>query len=65
MDGHPFGPVEERNLAHEVEYAGIDRAGTRFVRLRLDAKCAGIGREGGGYSHEFFTESKAVVIKLD
>lgn len=40
-----------------------------FVRdLRLPFggyKDSGIGREGGAYSHEFFTESKAVVIKLD
>jgi aminomuconate-semialdehyde/2-hydroxymuconate-6-semialdehyde dehydrogenase len=27
-------------------------------------KDSGVGREGGDYSHEFFTESKAVVIKL-
>ena len=27
-------------------------------------KDSGVGREGGAYSHEFFTESKAVVIKL-
>ncbi len=26
---------------------------------------SGLGREGGEYSHEFFTESKAVVMKLD
>jgi aminomuconate-semialdehyde/2-hydroxymuconate-6-semialdehyde dehydrogenase len=40
-----------------------------FVRdLRLPFggyKDSGIGREGGEYSHEFFTESKAVVIKFD
>ena len=39
-----------------------------FVRdLRLPFggyKDSGIGREGGDYSYEFFTESKAVVIKL-
>lgn len=28
-------------------------------------KDSGMGREGGEYSHEFFTESKAVVMKLD
>jgi acyl-CoA reductase-like NAD-dependent aldehyde dehydrogenase len=27
-------------------------------------KDSGIGREGGAYSEEFFTESKAVVIQL-
>ncbi|MGQ0848407.1 MAG: aldehyde dehydrogenase [Actinomycetota bacterium] len=40
-----------------------------FVRdLRLPFggyKDSGVGREGGEYSYEFFTESKAVVIKLD
>jgi aminomuconate-semialdehyde/2-hydroxymuconate-6-semialdehyde dehydrogenase len=40
-----------------------------FVRdLRLPFggyKDSGIGREGGEYSHEFFTESKAVIIKFD
>jgi len=40
-----------------------------FVRdLRLPFggyKQSGVGREGGEYSYEFFTESKAVVIKFD
>jgi aminomuconate-semialdehyde/2-hydroxymuconate-6-semialdehyde dehydrogenase len=40
-----------------------------FVRdLRLPFggyKDSGIGREGGDYSYEFFTESKAVVVKFD
>ncbi len=40
-----------------------------FVRdLRLPFggyKSSGIGREGGDYSYEFFTEAKAVVVKLD
>jgi aminomuconate-semialdehyde/2-hydroxymuconate-6-semialdehyde dehydrogenase len=27
-------------------------------------KDSGIGREGGGYSREFFTEAKAVVMQL-
>ena len=27
-------------------------------------KDSGVGREGGEYSYEFFTESKAVVMKL-
>ncbi len=40
-----------------------------FVRdLRLPFggyKDSGVGREGGDYSYEFFTESKAVVIKFD
>ena len=27
------------------------------------AKASGIGREGGSYSREFFTEPQAVVIK--
>jgi aminomuconate-semialdehyde/2-hydroxymuconate-6-semialdehyde dehydrogenase len=39
-----------------------------FVRdLRLPFggyKESGVGREGGEYSYEFFTESKAVVMKL-
>jgi aminomuconate-semialdehyde/2-hydroxymuconate-6-semialdehyde dehydrogenase len=40
-----------------------------FVRdLRLPFggyKSSGLGREGGEYSYEFFTESKAVVMKFD
>jgi aminomuconate-semialdehyde/2-hydroxymuconate-6-semialdehyde dehydrogenase len=39
-----------------------------FVRdLRLPFggyKDSGVGREGGDYSYEFFTESKAVVVKF-
>ncbi len=38
----------------------------RDLRLPFGGyKDSGIGREGGDYSYEFFTESKAVVIKFD
>ena len=38
----------------------------RDLRLPFGGyKDSGIGREGGEYSYEFFTESKAVVIKFD
>jgi aminomuconate-semialdehyde/2-hydroxymuconate-6-semialdehyde dehydrogenase len=67
------GMVWTRNLdtAHRVA-RGV-RTGTMWVNcffvrdLRVPFggyKDSGIGREGGDYSHEFFTESKAVVMKL-
>ena len=60
------------NTAHRV--AREVRAGTMWVNCFFvrDLRApfggygdSGIGREGGDYSHEFFTESKAVVMKLD
>ncbi len=60
------------NTAHKV--AREVRAGTMWVNCFFvrDLRApfggygdSGIGREGGDYSHEFFTESKAVVMKLD
>ena len=68
------GMVWTKNLdiAHHVARAvktGNMWVNCFFVRdLRLPFggyKDSGIGREGGEYSHEFFTESKAVVIKFD
>lgn len=54
-------------VAREVR-TGIMWVNCYFVRdLRAPFggyKDSGIGREGGDYSHEFFTESKAVVMKL-
>jgi aminomuconate-semialdehyde/2-hydroxymuconate-6-semialdehyde dehydrogenase len=67
------GMVWTKNLdtAHHVARAvktGNMWVNCFFVRdLRLPFggyKDSGIGREGGEYSHEFFTESKAVVIKF-
>lgn len=53
-------------VAHEVK-AGTMWVNCFFVRdLRAPFggyKDSGLGREGGEYSHEFFTEAKAVVIK--
>ena len=60
------------NTAHKV--AREVRAGTMWVNCFFvrDLRApfggygdSGIGREGGEYSYEFFTESKAVVMKLD
>ena len=60
------------NTAHKV--AREVRAGTMWVNCFFvrDLRApfggygdSGIGREGGDYSYEFFTESKAVVMKLD
>ena len=60
------------NTAHKV--AREVRAGTMWVNCFFvrDLRApfggygdSGIGREGGEYSYEFFSESKAVVIKLD
>ena len=60
------------NTAHRV--AREVRAGTMWVNCFFvrDLRApfggygdSGIGREGGDYSYEFFTESKAVVMKLD
>ena len=59
------------NTAHKV--AREVRAGTMWVNCFFvrDLRApfggygdSGIGREGGEYSYEFFTESKAVVLKL-
>ncbi len=59
------------NTAHKV--AREVKAGTMWVNcffvrdLRAPFggyKESGMGREGGAYSHEFFTESKAVVMKF-
>ena len=59
------------NTAHRV--AREVRTGTMWVNcyfvrdLRAPFggyKDSGVGREGGEYSYEFFTESKAVVMKL-
>jgi aminomuconate-semialdehyde/2-hydroxymuconate-6-semialdehyde dehydrogenase len=59
------------NTAHRV--AREVRTGTMWVNcffvrdLRAPFggyKESGVGREGGDYSYEFFTESKAVVVKL-
>lgn len=54
-------------VAREVK-AGTVWVNCFFVRdLRAPFggyKDSGVGREGGAYSYEFFTESKAVVIKL-
>ncbi len=59
------------NTAHRV--AREVRTGTMWVNcffvrdLRAPFggyKDSGVGREGGDYSYEFFTESKAVVVKL-
>ncbi len=60
------------NTAHKV--AREVRAGTMWVNCFFvrDLRApfggygdSGVGREGGDYSYEFFTESKAVVMKLD
>ncbi|MGH9246512.1 MAG: aldehyde dehydrogenase [Acidimicrobiales bacterium] len=68
------GMVWTKNLATAHHVAREVRAGTMWVNcffvrdLRLPFggyKESGLGREGGEYSYEFFTESKAVVIKLD
>ena len=63
--------TESLRRAHQV--AAEVRAGTIWVNcffvrdLRAPFggyKDSGIGREGGGYSREFFTEAKAVVMQL-
>lgn len=60
------------NTAHKV--AREVRAGTMWVNCFFvrDLRApfggygeSGVGREGGEYSYEFFTESKAVVMKFD
>ena len=60
------------NTAHKV--AREVRAGTMWVNCFFvrDLRApfggygdSGLGREGGEYSYEFFSESKAVVLKLD
>lgn len=63
--------TQNLNTAHRV--AREVRVGTMWVNcffvrdLRAPFggyKASGLGREGGVYSHEFFTESKAVVMKV-
>lgn len=67
------GMVWTKNLDTAHHVAREVKTGTMWVNcffirdLRLPFggyKDSGIGREGGEYSHEFFTESKAVVIKF-
>ncbi len=67
------GMVWTTNLATAHRVAREVRNGTMWVNcyfvrdLRAPFggyKDSGIGREGGDYSYEFFTESKAVVMKL-
>lgn len=67
------GMVWTQNLNTAYRVAREVRTGTMWVNcffirdLRAPfggAKESGIGREGGAYSEEFFTESKAVVMKL-
>ncbi len=67
------GMVWTTNLATAHRVAREVRTGTMWVNcyfvrdLRAPFggyKDSGIGREGGDYSYEFFTESKAVVMKL-
>jgi aminomuconate-semialdehyde/2-hydroxymuconate-6-semialdehyde dehydrogenase len=72
----PFGlagMVWTRDLATAHRVAREVRTGTMWVNcffvrdLRAPFggyKDSGMGREGGDYSHEFFTESKAVVMNL-
>jgi aminomuconate-semialdehyde/2-hydroxymuconate-6-semialdehyde dehydrogenase len=68
------GMVWTKNLDTAHHVAREVKTGTMWVNcffvrdLRLPFggyKESGVGREGGEYSYEFFTESKAVVIKLD
>ncbi len=68
------GMVWTRDLdtAHRVARqvkAGVMWVNCFFVRdLRNPFggyKDSGVGREGGDYSYEFFTEAKAVVMKFD
>lgn len=68
------GMVWTRDLHTAHRVAREVRTGTMWVNcffvrdLRAPFggyKDSGLGREGGDYSYEFFTESKAVVMKLD
>lgn len=68
------GMVWTANLETAHRVARRVRTGTMWVNcffvrdLRAPFggyKDSGLGREGGVYSYEFFTESKAVVMKLD
>jgi len=67
------GMVWTTNLATANKVAHQVKTGTMWVNcffvrdLRAPFggyKDSGIGREGGDYSHDFFTESKAVVMKF-
>ncbi len=68
------GMVWTKNLDTAHRVAREVRTGTMWVNcffvrdLRAPFggyKDSGMGREGGDYSYDFFTESKAVVLKLD
>lgn len=68
------GMVWTKNLDTAHRVAREVKAGTMWVNCFFvrdlrnpfgGYKDSGIGREGGDYSYEFFTESKAVVMKLD
>ena len=73
--GSAFGPKngDNRKAITRHRVAAAVRAGTIWVNcffvrdLRAPFggyKDSGIGREGGSYSREFFTEAKAVVMQL-
>ena len=76
-NGTPYGLnamlfTESLNRAHRV--AGRLRAGTVWVNCFFirDLRApfggvgdSGVGREGGSFSREFFTEPKAVVMQID
>jgi aminomuconate-semialdehyde/2-hydroxymuconate-6-semialdehyde dehydrogenase len=66
--------VFTENLSRAHRVAAVLRAGTVWVNcffirdLRAPfggVGASGIGREGGGFSREFFTEPKAVVMQID
>jgi aminomuconate-semialdehyde/2-hydroxymuconate-6-semialdehyde dehydrogenase len=64
--------TRDLSRAHRVSRAlrvGTVWTNCFFVRdLRAPfggAKNSGVGREGGSYSREFFTEPKAVVMEID
>jgi aminomuconate-semialdehyde/2-hydroxymuconate-6-semialdehyde dehydrogenase len=64
--------TENLSRAHRVSAAlaaGVVWVNCFFVRdLRAPfggAKRSGLGREGGAFSRDFFTEAKAITIKID